>query len=237
MEHRNKSMRDVVGILQRRKIPMLLVAVFIALVGVTLAFTLPASYRSTATILIEEQEIPSDIVRSAITTYADQRIETIKQQIMTRSTLWRIVEQYGLYSSLRKNSPTEEVLARFTKDIRVDVINAKVIDKRTQSATQATIAFTLAYDGESPTATSSRPKARTAPSMTFVRGGPLRRALCSAPSSDPIAKQDVSTPKEPAPVWKTCLATKARVIWKLNPKVPTMKTMTIGTSRFGRSRT
>ena len=106
--------------------------------------------RSTATILIEEQEIPSDIVRSAITSYADQRIETIKQQIMTRSTLWRIIEQYGLYSSLRENSPTEEVLERFTKDIRVDVINAKVIDKRTQSPSQATIAFTLTYEGESP---------------------------------------------------------------------------------------
>ena len=150
MEHRSKNIRDVVGILQRRKFPMLLAAIFIALGGVTLAFILPASYRSTATILIEEQEIPSDIVRSAITSYADQRIETIKQQIMTRSTLWRIVEQYGLYSSLRQHSPTEEVLARFTKDIRVDVINAKVIDKRSQSATQATIAFTLTYDGESP---------------------------------------------------------------------------------------
>jgi succinoglycan biosynthesis transport protein ExoP len=117
---------------------------------VALAFLLPPSYRSTATILIEEQEIPSDIVRSAITSYADQRIETIKQQVMTRSTLWKIIEQYGLYSSLRENSPTEEVLERFTKDIRVDVINAKVIDKRTQSPSQATIAFTLTYEGESP---------------------------------------------------------------------------------------
>jgi polysaccharide biosynthesis transport protein len=150
MEHQSKSMRDVVGILQRHKLPMLLVTIFIALTGVTLAFVLPPTYRSTATILIEEQEIPADIVRSAITSYADQRIETIKQQVMTRSTLWRIVEQYGLYSSLRRNSPTEEVLERFTKDIHVDVINAKVIDRRTQNATQATIAFTLTYDGESP---------------------------------------------------------------------------------------
>jgi len=150
MEHQSKSMRDVVGILKRHKLPMLLVTVVITVSGVTLALVLPPSYRSTATILIEEQEIPADIVRSAITSYADQRIETIKQQVMTRSTLWRIVEQYGLYSSLRKNSPTEEVLERFTKDIRVDVINAKVIDRRTQNATQATIAFTLTYDGESP---------------------------------------------------------------------------------------
>ncbi len=153
MEQPKKDLRDVLGIIRRRKWTMSLVALVISVVGVALAFLLPPSYRSTATILIEEQEIPSDIVRSAITSYADQRIETIKQQIMTRSTLWRIIEQYGLYSSLRENSPTEEVLERFTKDIRVDVINAKVIDKRTQSPSQATIAFTLTYEGESPAIT------------------------------------------------------------------------------------
>ena len=129
---------------------MIVAATTLFILGVIVAFLLPAVYKSTATILIEEQEIPPDIVRSAITSYADQRIETIKQQVMTRSTLWKIIEQYGLYSRLRQNSPTEEVLERFTKDIQVDVINVKVIDKRTQIPTQATIAFTLAYEGESP---------------------------------------------------------------------------------------
>ena len=150
MEQASVNFQTIWSIARRRKGSIALAAGTIFLAGVAVALLLPAVYRSTATILIEEQEIPSDIVRSAITSYADQRIETIKQQVMTRSTLWRIVEQYMLYSSLRKNSPTEEVLERFTKDIRVDVINAKVIDKRTQNATQATIAFTLTYDGESP---------------------------------------------------------------------------------------
>ncbi|MDN5940389.1 MAG: hypothetical protein L0H94_00785 [Nitrospira sp.] len=153
MEQDALNVRVIGQISRRRRLPILVTAVALFAMGVVVAFLLPAVYRSTATILIEEQEIPSDIVRSAITSYADQRIETIKQQVMTRSTLWRIVEQYGLYSSLRRNSPTEDVLARFTKDIQVDVINAKVIDKRSQSPTQATIAFTLTYDGESPDVT------------------------------------------------------------------------------------
>ena len=111
MEQPRKDLRDVLGIVRRRKLAMSLVALVIMLAGVALAFLLPPSYRSTATILIEEQEIPSDIVRSAISSYADQRIETIKQQVMTRSTLWKIIEQYGLYTNLRENSSTEEVLA------------------------------------------------------------------------------------------------------------------------------
>lgn len=148
---RARALPDYLVLLRRRR--TLILAVWAALMAASaaLAFLLPAVYRSTATILIEEQEIPPDLVRSAIATYADQRIETIKQQVLSRATLWRIVEQYGLYEKLRKRSPTEEVLERFTKDIQIDVLNVKVVDKRTQNPTQATIAFTLAYDGETPT--------------------------------------------------------------------------------------
>jgi len=145
-----KDLYDYLALLRRRKTLMLMVAASLLAASAALAFLLPAVYRSTATILIEEQEIPPDLVRSAIATYADQRIETIKQQVLSRSTLWHIVEQYGLYKDLRKRNPTEEVLARFVKDIQIDVMNVKVIDKRTQNPTQATIAFTLSYDGESP---------------------------------------------------------------------------------------
>ncbi|HXX76070.1 MAG TPA: Wzz/FepE/Etk N-terminal domain-containing protein [Nitrospiraceae bacterium] len=150
METPQNNLHDYLALLRRRRTLILAVTAVLFMASVTLAFLLPAVYRSTATILIEEQEIPPDLVRSAITSYADQRIETIKQQVMTRSTLWKIVEQYGLYSGMRQSKPTEDVLKRFTDDIRVDVINVKIIDKRTQTPTQATIAFTLSYDGESP---------------------------------------------------------------------------------------
>ncbi len=115
-----------------------------------MAFLWPPTYKSTATILIEEQEIPSDLVRSTITSYADQRIETIKQQVMSRTTLWKVVEQFNLYQDQRKNSPAEEIVKRFVKDVEVEVISADVVDKRTQHATKATIAFTVAYQNRSP---------------------------------------------------------------------------------------
>lgn len=150
MEAPAKDFYDYLALLRRRKTLILMVAASLLAASAALAFLLPAVYRSTATILIEEQEIPPDLVRSAIATYADQRIETIKQQVLSRSTLWHIVEQYDLYKDLRKRNPTEEILVRFVKDIQIDVMNVKVIDKRTQNPTQATIAFTLSYDGESP---------------------------------------------------------------------------------------
>src|SRR5437867_3826153 len=123
---KTKDLRDYLDIFQRRKMPILVAMGFLFCLSVAIAFLLPPTYRSTATILIEEQEIPPDLVRSTITSYADQRIETIKQQVMSRSTLWKIIERYGLYHELRMGTPTEGVLRRFVKDIHIQVINAKV---------------------------------------------------------------------------------------------------------------
>lgn len=147
---RTMSLKDYLVAFHRRQKLIILTAVAILTVSLVLAFLWPASYKSVATILIEEQEIPSELVRSTITSYADQRIETIKQQVMSRTTLWKVVEQFDLYPEQQKNSAAEEVVKRFIKDIEVEVISADVVDKRTQHPTKATIAFTVAYQNRSP---------------------------------------------------------------------------------------
>jgi len=145
-----KSFEDYIATFRRRRMLILLSSVGLLMLTLAVAFLWPPTYRSMATILIEEQEIPSDLVRSTITSYADQRIETIKQQVMSRTTLWKVVEQFDLYQDQRRNSPVEEVVKRFVNDIEVEVISADVVDKRTQHPTKATIAFTVAYQSKSP---------------------------------------------------------------------------------------
>lgn len=148
-----KSLGEYLDMLRRRRWQIAVPAGLLLVVSVLVAFVYPPSYRSTATILIEEQEVPVDLVRSTVTSYADQRIQSIKQQIMSRTNLWKIVEQYGLYTRLRERTSTEEVLQRMVDDIEVKVINAEVVDRRTGQQTNATIAFTLSYDGETPALT------------------------------------------------------------------------------------
>jgi len=134
---------------RRRRSIILSVGSGIFVLCFLIAFLWPSTYQSTATILIEEQEIPQDFVRSTITSFADQRIQKIKQQVMTRSNLLKLIEQYDLYESFRRRNPTEVVLKEFIDDIAIEIISAEVVDKRTGRPTKATIAFTLSYDGES----------------------------------------------------------------------------------------
>jgi polysaccharide biosynthesis transport protein len=112
------------------------------------AVLLPAVYRSTATILIKEQEIPQELVRSTVTSYADERIQVISQQVMTRATLLDLVDRHGLYGKARERETSEEIIDRMRRDIRLTPISAEVTDRRTGSPVRSTIAFTLSYDSE-----------------------------------------------------------------------------------------
>lgn len=145
-----KDLRERLAFVGRQVWPMLIAGAIIAAVTVAVAIVLPPSYRSTATILIEEQEIPTDLVRTTISSYADQRIQVISQQVMTRSNLMQIVDTYGLYVRQRKLETTEEILERMRRDIKLDLVTADVIDRRSGNRTSAAIAFTLSFDSESP---------------------------------------------------------------------------------------
>ncbi|MDP3599288.1 MAG: Wzz/FepE/Etk N-terminal domain-containing protein [Nitrospirota bacterium] len=146
----SQSLQSYVAMFHRRRTLIVLVATVLCVLSLAVAFLWPPVYKSMAMILIEEQEIPSELVHSTITSYADQRIETIKQQVISRTTLWKVVEQFNLYPDMRRSSPVEEVVKQFAKDIAVEVISADVVDKRTQHPTKATIAFTVAYQSSSP---------------------------------------------------------------------------------------
>jgi succinoglycan biosynthesis transport protein ExoP len=126
--------------------------IFGSLLGISLTAALlwPAVYRSTATILIEEQEIPPDLVRSTITSYAAQRLQTINQRVMTRSNLIAIVDKFGLYAEERRKETNDEILERMREDMSFQTISAEVIDPRSGHPTQATIAFSLSFDGKNP---------------------------------------------------------------------------------------
>src|SRR5207249_305009 len=130
MEEETKDLRDYISAFGRRKRQILATVVPLFLISVALAALLPSAYRSTATILIEQQEVPPDLVRSTISSYADQRIQVISQQVMTRANLMQIVAKYNLYPNYRRSKTTEEILERLRKDIKLDILKADVIDQR-----------------------------------------------------------------------------------------------------------
>src|SRR6266545_6397397 len=128
-----KNLNDLIGIVKRRKRIIVLTAVSLFVVAVVVAFAIPAKYRSVSTILIEDQEIPRDYVAPTVTGYADQRIQTINQRIMSTPKLLEIINRFNLYSNLKATWTTEEIINRMREDVKFQTISADVIDPRTGS--------------------------------------------------------------------------------------------------------
>lgn len=146
---RANSPGDYLLAAKRRAVPAVVVAVGLFVATVAAAFLWPATYRSTGTILIEQQEVPVDLVRSMISSYADQRIQIITQRVMTSENLMRIIERYNLYPEKRRSEPREVLIARIRDGIKFQMISADVVDPRAGRPTKATIAFSVSFDHRS----------------------------------------------------------------------------------------
>lgn len=141
---------DYLSAFKRRRGLIVLVAGIIFILGLITAFVWPPTYQSSATILIEAQEVPAELIQSTVTSFAAQRIQVISQRVMTRTNLVEIMDKYGLYKDDRKRKTIEEVLAEMREDISIDMITADVVDPRTGRPAAATIAFTLGFKSENP---------------------------------------------------------------------------------------
>jgi len=112
----------------------------------SLILFMPSVYRSTATILVDRQQVPESMVRPTVTSALETRLQTISQEILSRSRLDALIRQFDLYSDLRRRVPLEEVIERMRKDIRLELKSVE----QTEDRRSATIAFTLSYAGRNP---------------------------------------------------------------------------------------
>ncbi len=145
-----EKLAELSAAVRRRRIPMAAAFGAVLIVALLLAAVLPATYRSVGTILIEQQEIPEDFVRSAVQSFADQRVQMISQRVMTTTNLLEIIKKHELYGTDRQTLPRERLIERIRKDIEFEMISADVVDPRRGGVVKATIAFAVSFQSNSP---------------------------------------------------------------------------------------
>ena len=107
MEEQSLVLRDYLVSLRKRKKIVFTIFLTLMCVFALMAYLLPSSYKSSATILIEQQEIPRELVMSTVTSYAAERIQAIEAQIN------RVIED--------DFSITEEFVTREEAEIEFDL--------------------------------------------------------------------------------------------------------------------
>ena len=141
------TLEDAVIILKRRILHFLIPALVLAPIGVITVLLLPAKYTAEGTILVESAQIPSDLVRSTINAFAQERIEMIKQRVMTRDQLLSIADKYQLFPKKLELSETDRV-DRMRNRLGVSLITAQ--GARNTGQRDNTIAFRVSYIDRDP---------------------------------------------------------------------------------------
>lgn len=137
------------GVVRRRTRLFLLVAIPVLAGALGTAFLLPPVYLSKATILVEDQQIPEEYVKSTITGYVEERLQIITQQIMSRTKLQEIVKQFQLYPELQQRNSMEEIVDKLREAVKLKTISAEAKGRGGRSGA-ATIAFSVSYEGRDP---------------------------------------------------------------------------------------
>ena len=115
---RPMDMEDYVDILRRHK-SWILAPLFAGLVIATVVACLwPDTYVSASIIRITPPQVPERFVQSALNQMLNERISSISQQVLSRSTLINIIQTLDLYERDRRRLPMEDIVDRMkTKDI------------------------------------------------------------------------------------------------------------------------
>jgi hypothetical protein len=111
------------GLMTRRLLWLLGPTAVAAAITATLSYRyLPTRYQSEALILVGPQMVPDAYVRQTVTTHIEERLQTITQQIVSRTRLERIILDFNLYPEQRKTSPMEGVVEEMKSNIRVQIV-------------------------------------------------------------------------------------------------------------------
>lgn len=136
---------DYWRIVKRRGWLLALVFVLLFAISAVVAVVLPPVFESTGTILVESQQVPTDLVAASITSFADERIEVIRQRVMTRENLLKIVDKYKLFGDAKISLSISEKIDSMREAMNIAMVTVNMKGKQ-----QAAIAFKLTFEYRHP---------------------------------------------------------------------------------------
>lgn len=137
---------DYIDIFHRRKWWILVPAFLIAIGVSVVSLKLPKFYRSQTLILVDPQKVPSEYVKATVSSDVTDRLQTLSQEILSRTRLQKVIDQFGLYKDQPSSMSQEDIIEMMRKDIKVEV----VADENASSRSKASAAFKISYVGKDP---------------------------------------------------------------------------------------
>ena len=122
----------------------------IAIVGVGGVMVWPATYLSQGKILVQSQQIPTELVRPTVTSAAQERIQVIEQRTMTRDNLIAIADKFQLFPEKRQLMSVTELVELMRKNAKIEPVDLELDFKQRLRNENPTIVFSVGFEYPNP---------------------------------------------------------------------------------------
>lgn len=113
---------DILSLVKRYKWLIVLPFVLGTLISLIVSQVLPDKFRSDTLIMVVPQRVPESYVQSTVTGRIEDRLQSISQQIMSRTRLERIITDLNLYVEQRRTGIMQDIVEGMRTDINVQTV-------------------------------------------------------------------------------------------------------------------
>jgi polysaccharide biosynthesis transport protein len=131
------DLQHYLGVIRRRHFHFLIPLFVCWAVVWAASWVLPPRYVSSTLILVEQPTMPKDYVTPNVNEDLQERLQSITQQILSRTRLLHIIDQFGLYNSEHAQRSPDEKVALMRKDIAIDLVR----DAQNQMITSFNVSY------------------------------------------------------------------------------------------------
>ncbi|MGZ6191970.1 MAG: GumC family protein, partial [Syntrophales bacterium] len=100
----------------------------------------PRIYKASTLVLVIPQRVPEAFIHPTVTSRIEERLQSISQEVLSRTRLEQVISQFGLYKDESKKLSREEVVELMQKDIKLE------LPKKNEEKGF----FTISYQGADP---------------------------------------------------------------------------------------
>lgn len=120
---RELTVEDYKAIIRRRKWLLIIPAISLSVIAYAVSLFLPARYKSETVVLVEPPAVSPDVVKPMVAGDTNQRLATMREEILSRTRLQQIIEKFNLYKEEDvTRRPMEELVARLRTSIDVSAV-------------------------------------------------------------------------------------------------------------------
>jgi polysaccharide chain length determinant protein (PEP-CTERM system associated) len=120
--HRQLKAEDYLNILKRRAWIIAIPAILLPVIAVAVTYFIAPQFISQTLVIIEQQKVPDDYVKPVISADLDDRLASMKEQILSRSRIEPIIERLNLYPNASMESRVEAA----RKNISIKPIHSEI---------------------------------------------------------------------------------------------------------------